>query len=144
MLNSILVDVFNSFWDVKLSGAKLYNKQITFIFLCLAPLIFPAINGHRLVFSGQSATKLAFNNKRTMHNELSLEFEREIVDTYGKLTISNSYFCFFFHGNHIMKNINKTPANAVFKRLSWTLQSPFEDWTPSWEYGIAHAISEIT
>lgn len=31
-----------------------------------------------------------------MHNELSLEFEREIVDTYGKLTISNSYFCFFF------------------------------------------------
>ena len=132
MLNSILVDVFNSFWDVKLSGTKVYNKQITFIFLCLAPLIFPAINGHRLVFSGQSATKLAFNNKRTMHNEMSLEFEREIDDISGELTISNSCFnVFFFHGNHIMKNINKTPANAVFKRLSWTLQSPFEDRTPS-------------
>jgi len=96
MLNSILVDVFNSFWDVKLSGTKVYNKQITFIFLCLAPLIFPAINGHRLVFSGQSAIKLAFNNKRTMHNELSLEFEREIVDIYGELTISNSCFYVFF------------------------------------------------
>ena len=137
MLNSILVDVFNSFWDVKLSGTKVYNKQITFIFLCLAPLIFPAINGRRVVFSGQSATKLAFNNKRTMHNELSLEFEREIVDIYGELTISNScfyvffFFVFFFHGNHIMKNINKTPANAVFKRLSCTLQSSFEDRTPS-------------
>ena len=79
MLNSILVDVFNSFWDVKLSGTKVYNKQITFIFLCLAPLIFPAINGHRLVFSGQSATKLAFNNKRTMHNELSLEDRKSVV-----------------------------------------------------------------
>ena len=96
MLNSLLVDVFNSFWDVKLSGTKIYNKQITFIFLCLAPLIFPAISGHRLVFSGQSATKLAFNNKRTMHNELSLEYEREIVDIYGELTISNSCFYVFF------------------------------------------------